>query len=483
MFDAFDKNMHNQRLDIRAPLIAQLSRGTGIGSLRVLVLLALDGLSIAFAWLLADELGTPVGSFRLLSANADRPGFLLPILAIALGMLAASGLYSTDDRRRDFFNLIKSLSLAQCVLLIIGYLYEPDVIISRSTLLLSWIFSLAFVLTERLILHLSIIYLRQKGAIRQRIGLICQPKDIEPATKFITKAKQYLICHVEELSTRDRNTDWSEMIEGLRKKHVGEVFVCSTLSVKEQIYLYWELKRAGIHLRIVPLGLELPIQWSEIKMVNGIPSMRFRSPPIIGGDYWIKRSFDLIAATILLILFSPLLIGLAIAIKLDSPGPIFYKQTRVGLKGRHFKVWKFRTMVTNAEELQKELEAKNEMKGGVMFKMKDDPRITRVGKFIRRYSLDEIPQILNVLNGEMSLVGPRPFPLRDVAHFHEHHFMRHEVLPGITGLWQVSGRSDVVDFDDVFRLDMTYIQNWSVSLDFQILFQTVKVVLAKEGAY
>jgi len=218
-------------------------------------------------------------------------------------------------------------------------------------------------------------------------------------------------------------------------------------------------------------------------MLNGIPTMRFRSSPIIGGDYWMKRGFDLVAGSIILLLLSPILLGIALSIKLDSPGPILYKQTRLGLKGSHFQVWKFRTMVTNAEKLQQQLEAQNEMQGGVMFKMKDDPRVTRMGKFLRRYSLDELPQIFNVLRGEMSLVGPRPFPLRDVAGFAPHHFLRQEVLPGITGLWQVSGRSDVVDFDDVFRLDLTYIQNWSVALDFQILFQTIKVVIAKEGAY
>lgn len=475
--------MDKRKLDIRAPLIAKLSRGTGIGSLRIILLIVLDSLMLSYAWLLADKLGTPVGAFSLISTQNENPGFLIPILVITLGIVASAGLYGTDDRRRDFFNLVKSLSFAQCVLLFIGYLYEPEAVISRSTFLLSWVFAVVFVLSERLILHLTIVYLRQKGAIRPRIGLICKPKDIETAQRFIVKSKQYKICDVEDLSTREKSHDWSEMIQRLREKSVSEVFVCSELSVRDQIYLYWELKRAGIHLRIVPLGLELPIQWSEIKMVNGIPSMRFRSPPIVGGDYWIKRVFDLVAASIIILLISPGLLLLALLIKFDSPGPIFYKQMRMGLKGRHFEVWKFRTMVTNAEQLQKDLEAKNEMGGGIMFKMKDDPRITRVGKFIRRYSLDELPQIINVLNGEMSLVGPRPFPLRDVERFSEHHFMRHEVLPGITGLWQVSGRSDIVDFEEVFRLDMTYIQNWSVSLDFQILFQTVKVVFAKEGAY
>jgi lipopolysaccharide/colanic/teichoic acid biosynthesis glycosyltransferase len=140
-------------------------------------------------------------------------------------------------------------------------------------------------------------------------------------------------------------------------------------------------------------------------------------------------------------------------------------------------------MYINADKLQKELEARNEMQDGVLFKMKDDPRITKVGKFLRRSSLDELPQFFNVLLGEMSLVGPRPLPIRDVQKFSEHHFIRQEVLPGITGLWQVSGRSNITSFEEVVRLDTFYIENWSIWLDLQILLRTAIVLLQKQGAY
>lgn len=475
--------MSKQRLDIRAPIITSLTRGTGIGWLRVGTLLILDSLMITGAWIMADNLGNTTETFNLLGGSDSQPAFLLPILLITVGICASSGIYGTDDKQRNYLNLLKSLTMAQVVLLMLGYLYEPEAVIARSTFLLSWLFTMTFVMVERLILQLTIVSLRQKGLIRQRIGLVGTPKDIYQAQKFLQKAQQFKICDRQEIFVKNTQHDWSPMIQRLNRKEVNEVFICSELFIADQIFLYWELKAAGIHLRILPVGLELPIQWSEIKMLNGIPTMRFRSPPIIGGDYWIKRGFDLIAGSIILMCLSPILLAIAIAIKFDSPGPILYKQTRVGLKGSHFKIWKFRTMVANAEKLQKQLEAQNEIQGGVMFKMKDDPRVTRVGKFLRRYSLDELPQIFNVLRGEMSLVGPRPFPLRDVEGFSAHHFIRQEVLPGITGLWQVSGRSDVVDFDDVFRLDLTYIQNWSIALDFRILFQTIKVVIAKEGAY
>jgi exopolysaccharide biosynthesis polyprenyl glycosylphosphotransferase len=200
-------------------------------------------------------------------------------------------------------------------------------------------------------------------------------------------------------------------------------------------------------------------------------------------ELMIKRCFDFLAALFLVVILSPVLLGMALWVKLDSPGPILYRQTRIGYQGKPFEVWKVRTMVENASELQAKLEAMNEVDGGVLFKMKDDPRITRAGKFLRKSSLDELPQLVNVLMGEMSLVGPRPLPIRDVEKFKkpEHHD-RHVVIPGITGLWQVSGRSDT-DSEYIFHKDFEYIANWSLLLDFQILLRTVVVVFLGKGAY
>lgn len=203
----------------------------------------------------------------------------------------------------------------------------------------------------------------------------------------------------------------------------------------------------------------------------------------IGKHYLVKRCMDFFFAALFISLTWPVYLVIALAIKLDSPGPVFFKQTRVGLHNKEFKVWKFRTMRIDAEALQKELEALNETTDGVIFKIKDDPRITGIGSFLRRYSLDELPQLFNVLLGEMALVGPRPLPTRDVNKFSSHHHFRHEVLPGVTGLWQVSGRSNIVDFEQVIKLDFNYIQNWSLAMDLRILLKTVMVVLKKEGAY
>ncbi|CBL35513.1 Sugar transferases involved in lipopolysaccharide synthesis [butyrate-producing bacterium SM4/1] len=177
------------------------------------------------------------------------------------------------------------------------------------------------------------------------------------------------------------------------------------------------------------------------------------------------------------------LIGLFVvpAIKLESPGPAVFKQTRIGKNGRKFSIYKFRSMYMDAEERKKELMKQNEM-DGLMFKMKDDPRITKVGKFIRKTSIDELPQFFNVLRGDMSLVGTRPPTVDEFERYEEHHKRRLSLRPGITGMWQVSGRSDIQNFEDVVRLDLEYIDNWSVWLDIKILFQTVLVVLLHRGA-
>lgn len=199
-------------------------------------------------------------------------------------------------------------------------------------------------------------------------------------------------------------------------------------------------------------------------------------------NYFLKRIFDFLGAGILLIFCFPLFIVIVPLITLDSPGRIFFKQTRIGLKGEKFVIWKFRTMKQNAEKLQSELEAKNEIVGGVLFKIKQDPRITRVGKYLRKYSLDEIPQLFNVLLGQMSLVGPRPLPVRDVEKMPSRYHVRHNVIPGITGLGQISGRSNCSS-EEYLELDIYYIKNWSLRLDLKILLKTIPSILLKIGAF
>ncbi|WP_251545357.1 sugar transferase [Limosilactobacillus caecicola] len=196
----------------------------------------------------------------------------------------------------------------------------------------------------------------------------------------------------------------------------------------------------------------------------------------------IKRLFGIVASSIALVIISPLLLLIAICIKIDDPhGPVFYNQQRVGKDGKIFKIYKFRSMVSNADELLEKLREKNEI-NGAMFKMKDDPRITRVGRVIRKYSLDELPQLLNVIKGDMSIVGPRPPLPSEVAEYTAYDKQRLMVTPGATGLWQVTGRNDV-DFDTMVQLDLDYIQHRSIWLDLKIMCKTVVIMIKPNGAY
>ena len=195
---------------------------------------------------------------------------------------------------------------------------------------------------------------------------------------------------------------------------------------------------------------------------------------------FIKRVMDIIGSIIGLAITAVVTVFLAPPLLIESPGPLFFAQKRVGKNGRFFKIYKFRSMYKDAEERKKELESQNEM-NGLMFKMKDDPRITKVGKFIRKTSIDELPQFFNVLKGDMSLVGTRPPTVDEFKQYESHQKRRLSAKPGITGLWQVSGRNEISDFEEVVKLDVQYIDNWSIGLDIKIILKTIKVVFEKGG--
>jgi exopolysaccharide biosynthesis polyprenyl glycosylphosphotransferase len=239
--------------------------------------------------------------------------------------------------------------------------------------------------------------------------------------------------------------------------------------------------RSAVKVRIAPKTTELLVQRAEYVPGQGLPLFELRPPVFAGTDWAVKRTFDLLVSCFVIVVGLPLWLAIAAAIKLTSRGPVFYRDPRIGLGEQTFGMIKFRTMVAGAADRQPELERENEA-GGALFKIKDDPRVTSVGRLLRRFSIDELPNLLNVLRGQMSLVGPRPLPLRDHALLEDWHRRRSNVLPGMTGLWQISGRSDL-SFDDLVRLDFYYLENWSIWLDISILAKTLPAVLAGRGAY
>ncbi len=227
----------------------------------------------------------------------------------------------------------------------------------------------------------------------------------------------------------------------------------------------------------LPLG---PWPDSGIDTIGGVPIVTLHREALPDAALFLKRLLDVAGAAVGLVLASPIMAMVALLVWLDSPGPVVYSAERTGAKGHRFRCYKFRSMVTNADHLKDELRGRNQREGPI-FKLDDDPRVTRIGRFIRRYSLDELPQLWNVLRGEMSLVGPRPHPVDEVRHYELQHYRRLDVKPGITGLWQITAR-DCPSFELNMHLDLTYIENWSLRLDLRILASTVRVLFVPEGA-
>jgi exopolysaccharide biosynthesis polyprenyl glycosylphosphotransferase len=273
-----------------------------------------------------------------------------------------------------------------------------------------------------------------------------------------------------------------DLPEVLEEHGVQEVIIADPDFPQERcVELVDECHRRGVHVRIAPSTMEILVKRAEFVPGGTVPLFELRPPVFEGFDYVLKRSFDFVAALFILVLSAPLLLMMALAVRVSSRGPILYRSIRPGIGGERFACFKFRTMYDDADQRQADLESLNEA-SGALFKMRDDPRMTPVGRFLRRYSLDELPQLFNVLRGEMSLVGPRPLPERDFQRLDAWHKKRYLVTPGITGLWQVSGRSEL-DFDDLVRLDFLYLERWSVFLDLSILVKTVPAVFTRRGAF
>ncbi len=273
-----------------------------------------------------------------------------------------------------------------------------------------------------------------------------------------------------------------DILSLVRELHADTIAVCGSVSAEpgELRRLAWQLEGTGVDLVVAPQLTDIAGPRVHIRPIEGLPLLHVEEPTLSGVAWLGKNVMDRVAAAVGLVLLAPLFVAVAIGIKISDPGPVFFRQARVGHEGRVFKVWKFRTMYVDAEERRAALMDQNESDGH-FFKIRNDPRIFPFGRFLRQTSIDELPQLINVLKGEMSLVGPRPLPADDGDYLGD---VRRRLLvrPGITGLWQVSGRSDL-SWDEAVRLDLYYVDNWSLAYDLHILWRTIGVVLARKGAY
>lgn len=278
------------------------------------------------------------------------------------------------------------------------------------------------------------------------------------------------------------NAGGKDVLDLARQMPLDEVFINLPEEDKGYVkHMIYDLESMGIACHYNIDIVERPSKEVRVESFAGYTVVTYSINHFDYRRMVVKRLIDILgglAGSLITIVITPFV---AIAIRLDSPGPVFFAQTRIGKNGRRFKIYKFRSMYIDAEERKKELEAQNEMHG-LMFKMENDPRITRVGKFIRKTSIDELPQFFNIVRGDMSLVGTRPPTEGEFEQYNSHYRRRISMTPGLTGLWQISGRSEIVDFDEVVKLDLEYIDNWTLGLDIKILFRTVWVVLTGKGS-
>lgn len=382
-------------------------------------------------------------------------------------------------------------SFSYAILTSIGLAFLFKILVySRLVILAFWVFGFAVICVIRLLRRMVAIRLSKRGLLTRNIVIVGAGKlGRLVAEEFASRSNLgYRIIGIiddhktgaiqEDLKIIGKTKDLKTII---RMYPVDEIIITIPSERGVVNKIIQEFRKYNLTIRIVPEMYNLVASTIEVGSIHAIPYVTLVKTPMRGLKLCIKRVVEWIAALCLLLVSLPIMLIIAIAIKLDSNGPVIYKQRRVGKNGKYFEMYKFRSMVVNADRFVKDLEKLNEADGPV-FKMKNDPRVTRIGRIIRRYSLDELPQLFNVLKGEMALVGPRP-PLPDeVMAYGDWEWRRLEVLPGITGLWQVSGRSDL-SFEQWVNLDIYYIENWSFALDLKIVLKTLPAMMKGEGAY
>jgi exopolysaccharide biosynthesis polyprenyl glycosylphosphotransferase len=453
---------------------------------RVLTLAALDVAGMFLAIWTALAIKAAVRAPGILDRTFDQAQEYAPLACLVMLLLfARSGLYRDRGQRPGFATVISSLFQVTVVVLLYAVI-EGHEFSSYYIFYGSLFFALVYVSSFRWVFErASGAFLRAAG-FRRRAVLVGSGSHIDAVAHALRDSSEVEPFGYVSLTPRERDGRLRDFgsLENLERNFdaVDEVLIADPAFPQDQaVELVDRCHEHGKRVRVAPSTMEILMDRVEFVPGQSLPLFELKPPVFEGVDFVVKRAFDLVGATLLLVLLSPLLALIALAIKLDSRGPVLFRSRRPGIGGRAFACLKFRTMQEGAESQQDDLEHRNEA-GGAMFKIREDPRVTRVGSLLRRWSLDELPQLFNVLRGEMSLVGPRPLPERDYALLEDWHRKRYLVLPGMTGLWQVSGRSEL-DFDELVRLDFLYLERWSVFLDLTILLKTIPAVIRSRGAW
>ena len=456
---------------------------------RVLSLLALDYIGVMAALFTALALKLLVrGQPDAAVAWRESRHWVAFAYLVTVLMFARVHLYADRPRRPGLAQIATALFQATVIALVFA-LANGDHFSSYYIFYGSLFFGTVYIATLRY-WHLGLTgWLLQMAGYRRRALLVGSGKHLEEVAHALEQrahSRVELVGYISHAARPQNGLRSLGQLEQLPDVLVGQrvqevIIADSDFPQDKAVELVDLCHQRGVTVQVAPTTMEILIDRAEFVPGQTVPLFTLRPPVFQGIDYALKRTFDLVVATVSLILLSPLLLSIATAVRLSSRGPVFYRSVRPGIAGRPFSCFKFRTMRERADQIQDDLEPLNE-KSGALFKIRQDPRLTKVGRLLRRFSFDELPQLVNVIRGEMSLVGPRPLPMRDFERLEEWHKKRYLVLPGITGLWQVSGRSEL-DFDDLVRLDFLYLEQWSIMLDLSILLKTIPAVLSRRGAF
>jgi exopolysaccharide biosynthesis polyprenyl glycosylphosphotransferase len=452
---------------------------------RVLVLGALDAAGIFLAIWTALELKAALRDKSDLTLSYHQAQDVAPLaILVTLLLFARSDLYADRAVRPGFTRVVASLFQATIVVLLFAVV-QGEQFSSFYIFYGSLLFALIYVSAFRWLFEKATGAILRLGGYHRSAILVGTGAHIEAVAHALKGSEIHPIGFVSLVPRPDNGLKNLGTLEDIESHFdsVDEVLITDPDFPQERaLALIDTCHRHGIRVRVAPSTMEILMDRVEFVPGQTLPLFELKPPVFDGIDFVLKRTFDIVGSLLLLVLLSPFLLVAAVIVKLSSRGPVIYKSMRPGIGGRPFACFKFRTMYENAEDMQHELEPHNEVVGGAIFKIREDPRVTPIGRFLRRWSLDELPQLLNVLKGDMSLVGPRPLPMRDYERLEDWHRKRYLVLPGMTGLWQVSGRSEL-DFDELVRLDFLYLERWSIFLDLSILLKTIPAVIRAHGAW
>jgi len=485
---------HDVQRDVRAPrpqLLGTLVRAQTIGRLgRLVSLLALDFGALWAAIFSALTLKELIkGDFVFEKVSGTTWEYLPFVFLVTALMFARSDLYGPREERPGLTAIVAGLFwvavMSLAFALVNGLEFQSYYIFYGGLFLgVVWVGGSRWLYERATALLLAALGRRRRAIL---VGSGHQIEAVARALSADGSQTAYEPIGYISLTPRPENGlrdlgALEDLPRLLDQNRVHEVIIADPDFPQDEAFeLVDRCHERGVAVRIAPTTMEIMTREHQLVPGQTVPLFELKPPVFEGVDYVVKRTFDFVGAALLLVFLSPVLGSIALAIKATSRGPVLFRSRRPGIGGQPFDCLKFRTMHTRAEQRQAELEGSNEA-SGPLFKMRSDPRLTPIGGFLRRFSLDELPQLVNVLRGEMSLVGPRPLPQRDYDRLEDWHRKRYLVLPGITGLWQVSGRAEL-DFDELVRLDFLYLERWSVFLDLSILLKTVPAVLTRKGAF